>query len=124
MNIVGGRYTRPQRLSLGGHAKFVCSVSQSSLGEFIGKKIELINAFNSDGDWTGPIKNRNVTHHPAEQDDPGLRDAAGAVVDDEVIGTPKSQCPGREIKWSLEGGQGRRQIAGLFLTEVVTHFDG
>jgi hypothetical protein len=32
-----------------------------------------------------------------------------------VIGTPESQCTGRKIKLSLDRGQCRRQIAGLFL---------
>jgi hypothetical protein len=75
----------------------------------------LVNAFNSDGNWTGPIENRNVTGHSAEYDNSRLRDAAVAIVDHEVIGTPESQCTGRKIKLSLDRGQCRRQIAGLFL---------
>ena len=77
-----------------------------------------------DGDRTGPIKKGNVTRRPAEQDDPGLRDAAVAVVDDKVIGAPEPERPGREIELPLHGGQGRRQIACLLLTEVVAHLDG
>src|SRR5436190_8486573 len=40
---------------------------------------------------TGPVENRNVTAHPSEDDDPRLRDLAVAVVDDEVIRSPKPQ---------------------------------
>jgi hypothetical protein len=43
------------------------------------------DAFYSDGYWTGPIKNRNVTSHSPEQNDPRLRHASAAVVDDKVI---------------------------------------
>src|SRR4051794_10958771 len=81
-------------------------------GSSVGKP-PLIEAFNSDGDRTGPIKNRHVARHSAEQDDPGLRDAAAAVVDHEVIGTPESERPGREIESPLDVRQGRREIAGL-----------
>ena len=77
-----------------------------------------------DGDLTGPIKNRNVTRHLAEQDEPRLRDAAAAIVDDEVVGAPQPERPGREIELPLEAGQGQREIPGLFLTEVVAHLDG
>jgi hypothetical protein len=83
-----------------------------------------MDAFDSDGDLTGPIKNRNVTRHLAEQDDPRLRDAAAAIVDDEVVGAPQPERPGREIELPLEAGQGQREIPGLFLTEVVAHLDG
>src|SRR5215204_2877213 len=88
-----------------------------------GRRHVSFEVFNADGDRTRVIKNRNVIGHAAEQDNPRLRNAAGAVVDDKVIGTPESECAGGEIKLPLDRGQGRRQIAGLFLTEVVAHFD-
>src|SRR5918994_554234 len=53
----------------------------------------------------------------------GGRGPAVPVVDDEVIGAPESERPGREVELSLDRGQGRRQVAGLLLTEVVAHLD-
>ena len=49
--------------------------------------------------------------------------AAVAVIDHKLIGAPESQCTGREIQLPHDRGQGRTQIAGLLLTEVVAHFD-
>ena len=91
-------------------------------GGFAGGKVSF-SAFNVDGDRTGPIKDRDVIRHSAEQDNPGLRNAAVAIIDHKVIGTPQSQCTGREIELPLDRGQRRRQIAGFFLTKVVAHFD-
>jgi hypothetical protein len=48
---------------------------------------------------------------------------AVAEVDHEVIGAAESQCTGRDIKLPLDHGQKRRQITGLFLTEVIAHFN-
>ena len=42
--------------------------------------------FNANGDRTRSIKNRNATGHSVEQDNPGLRGAALAVVDNKMIG--------------------------------------
>jgi hypothetical protein len=81
------------------------------------------DALYSDCHRTWPIKNRDVTRRSAEQDDPGLRNAAVTIVNDKMIGAPESQCTGREIELPLDRGHGRGQMAGLFLTQVVAHFD-
>jgi hypothetical protein len=40
-----------------------------------------------------------------------------------VIGAPESQGAGREIELSFGRWQWRRQVAGLFLPEVVAHLE-
>jgi hypothetical protein len=40
-----------------------------------------------------------------------------------VIGTPQPERSGGEIELPLDRRQGGREITGLFLTEVVAHFD-
>jgi hypothetical protein len=87
-----------------------------------GRKVSF-DAFNADAERTWSIKDGDVIGYPAEQDDSRLRNAAIAVVDDEVIGAPKSQRSRREMELPLYRWRRRRQIAGLFLTEMVAHLD-
>jgi hypothetical protein len=61
----------------------------------------LFDALDTNGNPTWTIKDRYVARHSAEQDYPGLRDAAAAVVDDEVIGAPEPERSGREVELPL-----------------------
>ena len=88
---------------------FLLHDSTSSLRVAPRRKISF-DAFNADGDRTGPIKNRNVIGYSAKQDNPRLRDTAVAIVDDEVIGAPESQRAGREIELAVDCGKGEGRL--------------
>src|SRR5215204_152795 len=59
---------------------------------------------------TGPGRSENETSPVARPSKTGLRDAPVAVVDDEVIGAPEPECPGREIELPLHGGNGEGRL--------------
>src|SRR3954447_7560412 len=52
------------------------------------------HAPDANGHGAGAIKDRSAADYAAEQNDSGLRDAAVAVVDHEMIGAPESECTG------------------------------
>src|SRR4051795_6845712 len=83
----------------------------------------LMRAFDLNGNRTGLVEHRNVAAHLSKDDDSRLRDLTVAVVDDEVIRSPKPQRALREA--SLPRGFRQRcgQPAGLFLTQMIAHLD-
>src|SRR3954452_21045568 len=83
----------------------------------------LMRAFDLNGNRTGLVEHRNVTAHLSKDDDSRLRDLTVAVVDDEVIRSPKPERALR--KASLPRGFRQRcgEIPGLFLTQMIAHLD-
>src|SRR4051794_39756436 len=67
--------TCPSKLYIG----FICTFTSccNDLASSPGRKISF-DAFNEDGERTGPIKYRNVIGYSPEQDNPWLRDTAVA----------------------------------------------
>ncbi|WP_422653190.1 hypothetical protein [Brevundimonas intermedia] len=83
----------------------------------------LSGAANRYGHRAWPIENGDVAGYPAQDRDAGRRNLSVAIVDHEIIRPPEAQRTDAEVTLSSDVRQGRRQVACLFLPQMIPHID-
>lgn len=75
------------------------------------------------GDRSWAVEDRNISCHLPEDNNARRGNAATAIIDYEMIGTPQAERTDREVSLSCKLRQGGGQVSRLFLAEMVGHFD-